>query len=196
MQTLDTLSQQDLRAYAEFIDDVTLPAGGVEFFEAILASRGHRPVEQTMPSLAGNRLFVCGSPAAWSVGRVQQAAGHGIATVRIEPRAADRCSAWTASRTATPQLAIMTERESLPIVRRNAGERRRRGTRTKPPRLRFFGRGRDGNCRVAETRMDATASGGGNLPRVRCCWKMFEGGCRGLLLNQEAIRGRRWFGNG
>ena len=106
VQTPDALSLQDLRAYAEFVDDTTLPAGGIDFFEAILASRGHRPVEQWTPSLAGNRLFVCGSPAAWSVGRIQQAAHHGIATVRLAPQAANLLRlAWIVSH-GQVQLAI------------------------------------------------------------------------------------------
>lgn len=105
VQTPDTLSQQDLRAYADLVDATTIPAGGIEFFEAILASRGHRLVEHHAPRLDGNRLFVCGSPAAWSIGRSAQAAHHGIATVRLDPAAAVRCAAWLVSQ-GQVQLAI------------------------------------------------------------------------------------------
>lgn len=105
IQTPDVLSTQDLRAYAEHVDDSTLPAGGVEFFEALLYARGLRPAELPQIPLSGNKLFVCGSPAAWGSGRVDQAAHHGMATVRLDERAAASCSAWIVSN-GQVQLAI------------------------------------------------------------------------------------------
>ena len=89
----DAASPADLAARAAQVDAVTLPAGGAEFFQALLLAKGC-----PCPSLAGSglaahpaarpaagpvvprpaTLFVCGSAAAWSGSRRRQCAYHAI----------------------------------------------------------------------------------------------------------------------
>jgi uncharacterized protein YgbK (DUF1537 family) len=84
----DVTSRDDLQRCACQLDDATLPAGGAEFFEAILVNRGHRAAGRSVPALAGRRLFVCGSPAAWAAGRAAEAGRHHVAAVQLSSRAA------------------------------------------------------------------------------------------------------------
>ncbi|MFN4260199.1 MAG: nucleotide-binding domain containing protein, partial [Gemmataceae bacterium] len=59
-----------------------LLAGGVEFFEAVLAIRcpddREAPACTTTFPATASRLFVCGSAAAWHKARQRQCAAHGI----------------------------------------------------------------------------------------------------------------------
>lgn len=58
----------------------TLPAGGVEFFRAVLASRAGRRSTPPEPARLIRRptLIVCGSPQAWRDGRPIHCVRHGI----------------------------------------------------------------------------------------------------------------------
>jgi uncharacterized protein YgbK (DUF1537 family) len=82
VQTPDAETTTDLDRYAAAIERDTLPAGGVEFFEALLrrrASGRHR--REPSPGNASNIspvLFVCGSASAWANGRADQCRSHGV----------------------------------------------------------------------------------------------------------------------
>jgi uncharacterized protein YgbK (DUF1537 family) len=69
----DTVDAADLQAHAGALDTGTLPAGGVDFFAALLTGRGatlaQRTTDRPRPRLAGPVLFVCGSAVAWRQGR-------------------------------------------------------------------------------------------------------------------------------
>lgn len=93
VQTPDAETTADLDCHAAAIDADTLPAGGVEFFEALLRCRttgGSAHVSARASALPGEapdslpKLFVCGSAAAWAKGRVDQCRAHGIA-VEVMP---------------------------------------------------------------------------------------------------------------
>ncbi|HUG10333.1 MAG TPA: four-carbon acid sugar kinase family protein [Opitutaceae bacterium] len=97
VQTPDAETAADLDHYAAVIDASTLPAGGVEFFEALLRremSQGNHHVP-SQPSPVPNdaldslpKLFVCGSAAAWANGRMDQCRAHGIAIETMPDEAA------------------------------------------------------------------------------------------------------------
>jgi len=84
----DAVCAGDIAARAAEVDANTLPAGGVDFFEAILKSKrvakacarqsGLAPI-----SFANSRptLFVCGSAAAWDNSRAAECAAYGIPVV-------------------------------------------------------------------------------------------------------------------
>lgn len=68
----DTVDRADLAAHADAVDVRTLPAGGVDFFKALLAARGHRVADAPRGRLGRPpvpTVFVCGSAAAWQQGR-------------------------------------------------------------------------------------------------------------------------------
>lgn len=75
----DTVSAGDLSRHATVADVMTLCAGGVEFFEALLGVRnGKFQVDyEILPADNGPTLFVCGSATAWPVRR-QQCEERGI----------------------------------------------------------------------------------------------------------------------
>lgn len=51
---------------------LSLPAGGVEFFEACLRHRERGGLEPRLPvELSGSKLLICGSLAAWNLGRAE-----------------------------------------------------------------------------------------------------------------------------
>ncbi len=83
IETPDAVSAADLARLAATVDAGTLPAGGVDFFSALLAANTGparaklREVDRAMPA-KGPSLFVCGSRAAWLSGRNEQCAQHGI----------------------------------------------------------------------------------------------------------------------
>ncbi len=81
--TPDATSTEDLLRLTETITPGTLPAGGVEFFEALLSSRGHERRYDGPPQLPGSRLFVCGSPAAWQSGRGEEASAAQVPLVLL-----------------------------------------------------------------------------------------------------------------
>jgi hypothetical protein len=79
----DAGSAEDLIRHAATIGANVLPAGGVDFFSALLTAKS-RPV-QTPPAgvyalshAEGPTLWVCGSHDAWRAGRGEQCAGRGI----------------------------------------------------------------------------------------------------------------------
>lgn len=78
----DTVSAADLDRHAATVDDHTLPAGGVDFFQAILRAKfpalKKRPETSVAAPPNGLSLFVCGSLAAWLAGRGDQGAARGI----------------------------------------------------------------------------------------------------------------------
>jgi uncharacterized protein YgbK (DUF1537 family) len=72
----DAVDGSDLAAHAESLDARTLPAGGVDFFAAVLAARlPNQANRAALPSrktpVHSPTLFVCGSAAAWQQGRRQ-----------------------------------------------------------------------------------------------------------------------------
>jgi uncharacterized protein YgbK (DUF1537 family) len=85
----DVAGQTDLIRVSNAIGEDTLPAGGADFFEALLevARCGHSTATPEraaaaiatagVPDLTGPTLWVCGSAAVWD-SRVHQAAGHRI----------------------------------------------------------------------------------------------------------------------
>jgi uncharacterized protein YgbK (DUF1537 family) len=81
----DAACAQDVETRAAEVDADILPAGGVDFFEAILKAKcgtkasGPR-CDSAVISLAGPgpTLFVCGSAAAWDSGRAAECTEYGI----------------------------------------------------------------------------------------------------------------------
>jgi uncharacterized protein YgbK (DUF1537 family) len=85
--TPDAETVRDLDRQARAIPSQTLPAGGVEFFEALLRAR--RKIVKSFPRPASSTkqsapvLFVCGSAAAWTKGRGAQAESRGVQIERV-----------------------------------------------------------------------------------------------------------------
>jgi uncharacterized protein YgbK (DUF1537 family) len=76
-----------LRRLAATVDAQTLPAGGVEFFQAVLELReGKRPAAPDNRQIGRPLLFVCGSAHAWNGGRRGECEAHGI-SVLVMPEA-------------------------------------------------------------------------------------------------------------
>ncbi len=72
---------QDLRRWAERLDDGALAAGGAEFFAATLQHRGYSPTASGgLPPAAptGKSLFICGSASSSTQEFVRQAAHLGV----------------------------------------------------------------------------------------------------------------------
>jgi uncharacterized protein YgbK (DUF1537 family) len=77
-------SEKDLRAWAEQLDPSHLPAGGSEFFAALLQARGFFPVRKRDPEpLPQNGLFVCGSSSEYSLQRLTRASKEGLPVSRM-----------------------------------------------------------------------------------------------------------------
>jgi uncharacterized protein YgbK (DUF1537 family) len=77
-------SEMDLRAWAEQLNPSHLPAGGSEFFAALLQAKGFGPVRQRDPgSPPQNGLFVCGSSSEYSLQRLSRAAKEGLPVSRM-----------------------------------------------------------------------------------------------------------------
>ncbi len=86
----DVTSTAELERLAMSVDDGTLAAGGVDFFNALLRMGNHgTPKKADAASVrnfaartdareTGTVLFVCGSDAAWRLGRAQEAELHGV----------------------------------------------------------------------------------------------------------------------
>ncbi|MCD6049275.1 MAG: hypothetical protein K0Q55_678 [Verrucomicrobia bacterium] len=87
ISTPDAESPEDLIRHARKVQDGVLPAGGVEFFQALLESdwRGAVKPMRTVksPASGGRTLFVCGSAAAWSSGRGAQGVERGVPIVSM-----------------------------------------------------------------------------------------------------------------
>ena len=82
IETPDTVSAADLDGHAATVDGHTLPAGGVDFFQAVLkakfpASPRNCAAASAAP-LQGSSLFICGSLAAWLSGRSDHCVARGI----------------------------------------------------------------------------------------------------------------------
>lgn len=101
----DVTDAKHLQDRAGEVDDTVLPAGAVEFFEALLARDAPAPKAraETSQSLSSRRLFVCGSHAAWTSSRPEQCADRGIPVVTMphtlfgdDPSDAD-LDRWTAA---------------------------------------------------------------------------------------------------
>jgi len=84
----DVQSESDLMVRAAERDGSVLPAGGVEFFTAIVRSKGMNRASESSPQSVipsvRQRLFVCGSAQAWSHGRADECRRHGV-TVHAMP---------------------------------------------------------------------------------------------------------------
>jgi uncharacterized protein YgbK (DUF1537 family) len=72
----------DVAHWARQVDPAALPAGGVDFFAAMLDTKGHQPSQAAAagPEWPGARtaLFLCGSAAAWARSAGQDARSRGI----------------------------------------------------------------------------------------------------------------------
>ncbi len=88
----DVESVEDLKRRAAEVDEGVLPAGGAEFFGAVLdgsAANDGTPLEPAtgtaarQSETAGTCLLVCGSAAAWAAGRKEQAARRGMRCVSM-----------------------------------------------------------------------------------------------------------------
>jgi len=107
--TPDVASEADLIRVSNTIGEDTLPAGGADFFEALVASRGHSPATPAgadasaaaiapaeVPDLTGPTLLVCGSAAVWDT-RVHQAAEHRIPAFAMPHELAEIARAWNSA---------------------------------------------------------------------------------------------------
>ena len=75
-------SVEDLKSLASQIDLKTLPAGGADFFVAILETRGLKGVGAPVSvEVSGGQLFVCGSAAVSSRQLVSMAAARGATSL-------------------------------------------------------------------------------------------------------------------
>jgi len=86
----DARSTEDLDRCAAELRDTTLPAGGVEFFQAILRARlanSERSSGQATDPLVcgshGSWLLVCGSAQAWGQGRRAQCDGRAVPVLKM-----------------------------------------------------------------------------------------------------------------
>jgi len=77
IETPDVVSVEDMARLAATVDASTLPAGGVDFFSALLEAKA-RPAQANARKATrstreeGPSLFVCGSNTAWLAGRNEQ----------------------------------------------------------------------------------------------------------------------------
>jgi uncharacterized protein YgbK (DUF1537 family) len=76
----DVSNVNDLQMAAAKLDADHLPAGGADFFEAILKLRepARKTADQIESRPAGRTLFICGSPTAWECGRAAQCRSAGV----------------------------------------------------------------------------------------------------------------------
>src|SRR5262249_34240476 len=89
IETPDVSSPADLQKFADALDPDTLPAGGVDFFNALLAQKIDRARSASSGPVFHTRrpaLFVCGSDSAWFAGRGEECSKHGI-SLCVMPRA-------------------------------------------------------------------------------------------------------------
>ena len=133
-ETPDTVSAADLDRHAANVDNHTLPAGGVDFFQAVLkakfpsVTRSRAAVSAAPPQ--GSSLFVCGSPAAWLAGRsdVRRPWHSRFADA---PRAVQN---GVARRISHP---LGEQRRNCPARKRRGPARHRRRTTQRQNRLRY-----------------------------------------------------------
>jgi uncharacterized protein YgbK (DUF1537 family) len=88
----DTPDVEAVRRHAAACDDATLPAGGVEFFEAVLARRSGGRASPPAVEVGLPALFVCGSLAAWQRGRPLECGRCGVEVLEM-PSALRRAQA-------------------------------------------------------------------------------------------------------
>lgn len=90
LEVPDVTTGQDVADHAGRVGDRTLPAGGADFFAALLDARcGARAGRDTaaprrapdMPDEHVSELYVCGSAAAWDAGRADECAARGLHVV-------------------------------------------------------------------------------------------------------------------
>jgi uncharacterized protein YgbK (DUF1537 family) len=91
----DVSTAGDVQSLAATTDELTLPAGGVDFFRAVLNTRAAsvraisppKPGAErsAAPDLAAPILLVCGSLQAWSAGRPRNCESHGIPCLVPDP---------------------------------------------------------------------------------------------------------------
>lgn len=80
----DVSTRSDINHRTTEVDDRTLPAGAADFFTALLEERApFKPVD-IAPLSTSNRLFICGSLAAWKAGFKSNAKAHQIPLHTIE----------------------------------------------------------------------------------------------------------------
>jgi D-threonate/D-erythronate kinase len=82
-------TREEVQQWAARLDSATVPAGGADFFQAILESAGHRIL--TLPACVrerGKTLVVCGSASAYSRAKVATAAQRGIPVCAMPDRVA------------------------------------------------------------------------------------------------------------
>lgn len=70
----DVTGEADLVRLAAQVDDATLPAGGVEFFVALLERRLGKHPAIPPPRPTSPLLWICGSQMAWQLGRAGECA--------------------------------------------------------------------------------------------------------------------------
>jgi hypothetical protein len=144
-----------------------LPAGGVEFFQAVLERRlGRRRAATAGPRLRRPALLVCGSPQAWGQDRMAQCRRHGIPALVMPD-------------------ALRTDAAPPPAVMRDWAGEVARAVEARGCTMVAIGRG-DGDAtlthsgRLAERLAQAVAGAVGRAPVATLC---LEGGATaGALL--------------
>jgi D-threonate/D-erythronate kinase len=79
----DIVTFDDLQKFATQISDKVLPAGGAEFFEALLQRQGYMSQTYSPLTLPRPWCFVCGSLTGWQNGRRQLAIQNNIPIVQF-----------------------------------------------------------------------------------------------------------------
>lgn len=78
---------EDVTAWAEALDEATLPVGASEFFAAYLRAQGHVPVSgeahEVGPVQRAGDLFVCGSTSSYSSSFIEECAARGVPVLRM-----------------------------------------------------------------------------------------------------------------
>jgi hypothetical protein len=97
----DTPDVEAVERHAAACDNATLPAGGVEFFEAVLARRSGSRASPPTTEIRLPALFVCGSLAAWQRGRPLECGRCGVEVLEMpsamrwaEAPAAEESEEW------------------------------------------------------------------------------------------------------
>lgn len=83
----ETTRGEDVTAWADSLDEHTLPAGASEFFAAFLETLGHAPAMESVPKPGPVRvpgdLFVCGSTSSYSRSFCGECVERGVPILRI-----------------------------------------------------------------------------------------------------------------
>lgn len=89
----DVASADDLLRHASRLTPSVLPAGGAEFFAAVVRKQGYQQQQLALAGLPKPWCFVCGSRTGWQQGREREAQAHGIPCLwasTLEPAAFQR----------------------------------------------------------------------------------------------------------